>query len=109
MRSIRLYCCGVHRHLHSFPTRRSSDLAVRVGEVDMEGVGARRVRLADKAVRGVRGTVDHESEAELTSELQSRVRVGYRLQLGNSRAAVLDKRSSTGRHLAAHPGRSRNG
>src|SRR5207237_1584235 len=78
------YCCVDLRDLHSFPTRRSSDL----GEV--RGVGgldaARRAWMKGPSRRGRRvpGCVptveDHRSE-EHTSELQSHLNLVCRLLL----------------------------
>src|SRR5690349_22103959 len=80
-----------HRGLHSFPTRRSSDLPPRVArrEADAIGVGCRdRVRLVASEALGDDGGgvlvckrwVAHRSE-EHTSELQSRRDLVCRLLL----------------------------
>src|SRR5437868_13424226 len=66
------YCSGAHRDLHSFPTRRSSDLP------------AARDRRAAPPPHGLRGRADlhggRRSE-EHTSELQSRFDLVCRLLL----------------------------
>src|SRR5690606_42013635 len=93
------FCCCVPRDLHSFPTRRSSDLGDGCGERPLEGVGdalgvrgqAVRAGLeqAELALReqvagevavlvGVRGAGRSE---EHTSELQSRENLVCRLLL----------------------------
>src|SRR5207248_9132753 len=69
-------CYGAHRDLHSFPTRRSSDLEpARIGRGDVRERDARRV--GDRGLDAVRrgeerpaGADDARSE-EHTSELQS--------------------------------------
>src|SRR5439155_22831226 len=67
---------GDHRDLHSFPTRRSSDLAVRVdGGAGVDGAG-RHVYVHDLGIGG--GGVRSE---EHTSELQSRGHLVCRLLL----------------------------
>src|SRR5207248_11803424 len=45
--SSRLFfsCYGAHRHLHSFPTRRSSDLKIEIVQTDAPGMAAWRKRL----------------------------------------------------------------
>src|SRR5439155_21503462 len=85
-------CNPHHRHLHSFPTRRSSDLARRrAAGADAPGAegGAARLRLVDAASRGRRGRrqrrLPHRSE-EHTSELQSRGHLVCRLLLEKKNA-----------------------
>src|SRR5204863_7577709 len=78
-----LYCSGHHRHLHSFPTRRSSDLSAKASAVTstaatcvrkcVRGTRSRRSRIW-RAARGSRSE-------EHTSELQSRRDLVCRLLL----------------------------
>src|SRR5438876_5022934 len=67
-------CCGVHRDLHSFPTRRSSDLCIDRAPVmsTSQALGISAWDIMDMAV--------HRSE-EHTSELQSPVHLVCRLLL----------------------------
>src|SRR5690606_39686636 len=95
-----LQCYGDHRHLHSFPTRRSSDL----GLLEDSGTGKdRKIKLSDLARRIIRdkreGSAERvkaireaalspsiyaklwERSEEHTSELQSRENLVCRLLL----------------------------
>src|SRR5690606_41637193 len=87
------YGCGVHRYLHSFPTRRSSDLGDvyrLVGEVDQVPGGEQRLIFGHAVTDAVIGQardqniialgVEMRSE-EHTSELQSRENLVCRLLL----------------------------
>src|SRR6266436_8949465 len=65
------YCCGDHRDLHSFPTRRSSDLAASTGGSNTMHTGARYIGTFRYAPRS----------EEHTSELQSRLHLVCRLLL----------------------------
>src|SRR5947209_15270204 len=66
------YCYGDHRDLHSFPTRRSSDLGVSVGiALVADGLGTGMALVAAALVRS----------EEHTSELQSRQYLVCRLLL----------------------------
>src|SRR5690606_41832672 len=70
-------CCGRHRDLHSFPTRRSSDLRTAgVGVRDSARRGA--AAATDGARAGAPSTARSE---EHTSELQSRENLVCRLLL----------------------------
>src|SRR5690606_40912343 len=98
-------CIGLHRDLHSFPTRRSSDLGMPLGEIrsalvrdlrsarsEMEALLAQTVELAEQVLDGddedivvtgqnrLIGLQDLRSE-EHTSELQSRENLVCRLLL----------------------------
>src|SRR6476620_12592136 len=66
-------CYGDHRDLHSFPTRRSSDLARRRGHVDQAG------QLGVPAHRADRGAVLRARSEEHTSALHSRPHLVCRL------------------------------
>src|SRR5690606_41803362 len=71
------YSYGHHRHLHSFPTRRSSDLYLaRHGETPFNADGNRYC-----------GKTDVRSE-EHTSELQSRENLVCRLLLEKKKKAI---------------------
>src|SRR5437899_3403791 len=73
------YCSGHHRHLHSFPTRRSSDLGVRGEAVPLVGRAA---------ALGHDGAVGQRSE-EHTSELQSLRHLVCRLLLEKKKSKRL--------------------
>src|SRR5437016_7509166 len=73
---------GAHRALHSFPTRRSSDLG-RGRRLPGPAADAEAVR---RDVRGVPYD-DHRSE-EHTSELQSLTNIVCRLLLENTKAST---------------------
>src|SRR5206468_10360336 len=91
------YCAAAPRHLHSFPTRRSSDLAIRDGREhpphDLPGARLGHVRhdvhvlgscdLADHLFVRLDHAVDHvlARSEEHTSELQSRSDLVCRLLL----------------------------
>src|SRR5262249_61860793 len=84
-------CSGAHRHLHSFPTRRSSDLALLrghdldaalVGELD--GVAdevQQHLGEAPRVAVAERQPVRHLRSEEHTSELQSLTNLVCRLLL----------------------------
>src|SRR5690348_17374120 len=57
--SFFFYCYGDHRDLHSFPTRRSSDLHRVVAVVDLDRVVARRAEHDDADVDRLAGGVAH--------------------------------------------------
>src|SRR5690606_42017435 len=98
---VSLYCCGPHRDLHSFPTRRSSDLLpeVAVGALaDVDLGGMRQQRRAPGDV--LAGFVHHlaldrdrhradswRRSEEHTSELQSRENLVCRLLLEKKKKA----------------------
>src|SRR5438552_9826865 len=79
MKSVLFFCCsGDHRDLHSFPTRRSSDLGPRPDRLLVERDRAERlpVRTSRRAVRS----------EEHTSELQSPDHLVCRLLLEKKKA-----------------------
>src|SRR5690606_41551918 len=86
---LSLYCLGDHLDLHSFPTRRSSDLEPVGVELALDGdggeltflaLGQRRVERESRVDRLPGGELDVRSE-EHTSELQSRENLVCRLLL----------------------------
>src|SRR5438105_13455675 len=85
--SFFLQSSGDHRDLHSFPTRRSSDLEVigrrhpRAAEQHQDGAGHERLA-ATPTIR-----VGCERSEEHTSELQSRVDLVCRLLLEKKNTA----------------------
>src|SRR5437763_15867985 len=84
--SIILHTFYNHRSLHSFPTRRSSDLLGRVGAMHQVVLGLQCVVAAESAGRrlldgvGATGELPERSE-EHTSELQSPMYLVCRLLL----------------------------
>src|SRR5207248_11472725 len=100
-----VYCYGALRHLHSFPTRRSSDLVVRVARPPSDGdlLGIHRVAhdevggrdlgrpAREKAHREVERTPRSE---EHTSELQSPYDLVCRL--------LLEKKKSQEKNTIRH-------
>src|SRR5947209_20506887 len=87
--SIIFYCYHDHRDLHSFPTRRSSDLSITV-EDDGVSVAQRQPlgvfsadhdRVADGPGQRILPLIDHARSEEHTSELQSRQYLVCRLLL----------------------------
>src|SRR5207249_6674152 len=79
------YCCCVHRHLHSFPTRRSSDLAVSRAAQSPSTTSVERQNLTRRVsmrrfTRLTNAFLKKRSE-EHTSELQSRFDLVCRLLL----------------------------
>src|SRR5439155_25773715 len=80
--SFFFYCDGGRRDLHSFPTRRSSDLPLFAGSGKESARNSRRIVMpADLGCSdGRRGNQDQRSE-EHTSELQSRGHLVCRLLL----------------------------
>src|SRR5207247_9254200 len=79
--SVLFLCCDQHRHLHSFPTRRSSDL-VRTA------VGSSRIKMSTPRYKAFR--ISTRSE-EHTSELQSRVDLVCRLLLEKKNRMVVHR------------------
>src|SRR5205085_11567791 len=75
-------CHGAHRHLHSFPTRRSSDLSIHVRSGAMD-------HSSDSVVSAASATKASRSE-EHTSELQSQSNLVCRL--------LLEKKKTKKRH-----------
>src|SRR5439155_6330342 len=73
-----------HRDLHSFPTRRSSDLITLMGSTLYAGLpfdppaGAQKIPAGDRHPVRARGGIERRSE-EHTSELQSRGQLVCRL------------------------------
>src|SRR5712675_122708 len=81
-----------HRDLHSFPTRRSSDLARHVAHF-----GGERAQLLDHRVDGflqLQNLAAHVRSEEHTSELQSRLHLVCRLLLEKKKQ---NRRRHTGR------------
>src|SRR5206468_11192883 len=74
------YCSAPHRDLHSFPTRRSSDLAEGAAARPRRHRGADRSRLRRRRTSRRRRRERSRSE-EHTSELQSRSDLVCRLLL----------------------------
>src|SRR5205809_4005664 len=70
------YIYGDHRDLHSFPTRRSSDLLPRVSALPVMAL-----------IRARRGDPEDRSE-EHTSELQSRLHLVCRLLLEKKKSKI---------------------
>src|SRR5437763_12628099 len=77
------YCPGLHRDLHSFPTRRSSDLLVLTLALEMRRRG---VELGGAALCGCGGQGDRSEEH--TSELQSPMYLVCRLLLEKKKNAT---------------------
>src|SRR5687768_18363758 len=71
--------CGGHRDLHSFPTRRSSDLAGLPGCATSRGSGSTPPTTPPAAT--TTGGVEPDRSEEHTSELQSRLHLVCRLLL----------------------------
>src|SRR5438067_9437098 len=87
-----LKCYGDHRDLHSFPTRRSSDLKSLAKNVNP---GSMKMRFADRRGDGVvyqRIQTNLRSE-EYTSELQSRFDLVCRLLLEKKKKTKYFKKS----------------
>src|SRR5438067_10811621 len=82
------YCCADHRDLHSFPTRRSSDLRA-VAPVD---ASTPVVQLLAEAAIGRPWPRSTRSE-EHTSELQSRFELVCRLLLEKKKTSSAARRS----------------
>src|SRR5438034_2313157 len=97
LRCLPFYCYAELRGLHSFPTRRSSDLRSAVFASDSFRHAAGRFgrlvwAIGKNAIRGMRGSVpdmlahaEHRSE-EHTSELQSHSDLVCRLLLEKKKA-----------------------
>src|SRR5436309_4408743 len=88
MFSFFFYCYGAHRDLHSFPTRRSSDLASRLSFFVWNTVpDAELVRVATNGTLHTAAVLDKQvrrmlaRSEEHTSELQSRENLVCRLLL----------------------------
>src|SRR5690625_6488031 len=88
--SFFFYSSAAPRHLHSFPTRRSSDLPAGLGAEGVGGIVEHGLRLEAVRERG-------RSE-EHTSELQSRGHLVCRL--------LLEKKKSRQRHTGPPHGRN---
>src|SRR5438552_11854118 len=71
-------CCRHHRDLHSFPTRRSSDLRAEAGRLRRDGG---RLRQRSRAAEVLRHRVQNFRSEEHTSELQSPDQLVCRLLL----------------------------
>src|SRR5690606_41924910 len=83
-----LQCLGAHHALHSFPTRRSSDLTEEdlleaAGRADLDPLTARELRVVGLGapVPALAGCLARARSEEHTSELQSRENVVCRLLL----------------------------
>src|SRR5437764_8214498 len=76
-----------HRNIHSFPTRRSSDLLLGIGAVHVQIACdvAHRKRQRDVVIGGAEldGHVERQRSEEHTSELQSPMYLVCRLLLEN--------------------------
>src|SRR5947209_10093098 len=90
LRFFFFYCCGHHRDLHSFPTRRSSDLdwaITSTSATSSTSISTRcRRRLSSRRKRRSRWRARFRSE-EHTSELQSRQYLVCRLLLEKKKHA----------------------
>src|SRR5437762_10984579 len=86
------YCSGDHRHLHSFPTRRSSDLSVSCPGPTASAItrrsprprrqrGRRRFPVESWRTDGLRSPPGRRRSEEHTSELQSPMYLVCRLLL----------------------------
>src|SRR5438445_9268017 len=89
------YCSGDHRDLHSFPTRRSSDLVLGVRALmqlreDVAGHGEHRNR-------GGTAEMHRDRSEEHTSELQSRQYLVCRLLLEKKKQSGVMARPSPAR------------
>src|SRR5437660_8347994 len=87
------YCSGVHRDLHSFPTRRSSELADRHrGHLRLGVRAAHRVAIDHRPLEMRRHHQGARSE-EHTSELQSRGHLVCRLLLEKKKKRTVERES----------------
>src|SRR5205809_1960727 len=77
-KSFFCYCFAAHRDLHSFPTRRSSDLPTRRSSATSPSTTSSSIHCASRAT--TRSGAGPRSE-EHTSELQSRLHLVCRLLL----------------------------
>src|SRR5438874_10433849 len=94
------YCYGDHRDLHSFPTRRSSDLGCSVSRCASTGDG-RRANVHREDGSGARDGRSPRSE-EHTSELQSRRDLVCRLLLEKKKKAYKTIALYLSRKIKAH-------
>src|SRR5437762_5454971 len=92
-----LHYFGAPRDLHSFPTRRSSDLAK---STDFEGQRSRRQPAVRRAEVGL-----HDRSEEHTSELQSPMYLVCRLLLEKKKVVQARRAPAAKCHFAACPGR----
>src|SRR5205809_2237401 len=76
------YCTDDNRDLHSFPTRRSSDLRLYVRADGGEPPGAHHIRQGEQAREQLGRSEEH------TSELQSRLHLVCRLLLEKKKVSL---------------------
>src|SRR5690606_41483760 len=108
--SLSFFCCdGAQRHLHSFPTRRSSDLEPPLPQTHARGVDYQPDRRCERPTGGVAVVQPHRQASaisgfssrpgpvrrgdpvrseEHTSELQSRENLVCRLLLEKKKSAT---------------------
>src|SRR5690606_41367823 len=95
--SVRIYahvifeCSGASRDLHSFPTRRSSDLAWVLGKLADRLGGKRQQEVLSQALDAALAIEDRSEEH--TSELQSRENLVCRLLLEKKKRNAQDSSS----------------
>src|SRR5690625_7744246 len=86
------HCSGDHRHLHSFPTRRSSDLVLHIDTLD----GVPTAEVGGDQVRAEPVDPRRNRSEEHTSELQSRGHLVCRLLLEKKKNSRTGARFGTG-------------
>src|SRR5438270_12006049 len=67
------YCCRDHRALHSFPTRRSSDLRAARADGARPEHGGLRLSVARRRIALARRSEEHTSELQSQSNLVCRL------------------------------------
>src|SRR5437870_7722183 len=97
-----LQCSGHHRHLHSFPTRRSSDLSLRGPAVEL-GVHVDEPAPVDHVVRGIGDVPDYviNGDRKSTRLNSSHVAISYAVFCLKKKKLPPRHPSQTLRHLMA--------
>src|SRR5690606_41677471 len=100
--SFFLHPYGPPRHLHSFPTRRSSDLMDVIEPVGKGELGADMIQQVNGQLGQPAGIILWERSEEHTSELQSRENLVCRLLLEKKkRPSAKTPRATTGKVSAS--------
>src|SRR5438034_2250017 len=81
-------CDGNHRHIHSFPTRRSSDLGEHPGVLRCQGEPTPRAGVAAPLLRSEEHTSELQSHSDLVCRLLLEKKKGWLPYPGKNRMSL---------------------
>src|SRR5438034_8432976 len=98
MVSFFFYCYVDHRDLHSFPTRRSSDLVIRPASPTRESISSARERAGRCSIPPINRSEEHTSELQSHSDLVCRLLLEKKKKKKKNNTKKKNKTTNMKRH-----------